>query len=96
MVCKVHKDKFPRGLPPTSMESGAPLKEDLIAYESDQKDREAFQKFHEEAVKTDFSAPACQCKLVENAHKYLSTNKIPFDEVQVACDCNKTFQLPVP
>ena len=96
MVFKACKDQFPQGLPPTSMESGAPLKEYLIKYESDQKDREAFQKFHEEVVKPDFSTLTCQCELAENASEYLSANKIPFDEAQAVCDCNETFKLPVP
>ena len=96
MTCKACKDNFLRGLPPTSMDSGVPLKEDLITCELDQKDREAFRKFHEDVVKPDFSTPACQCKLVENAYEHLGTNKIPFDEAQVAYDCGETFQLPVP
>ena len=89
MPCEACKDNFLRGLPPTSMDSGVPLKEDSIAHESDQKNKEVFRKFHEDVVKPCFSMPACQCEC-------LGTNKIPFDEVQVACDCDETFQLPVP
>ena len=43
-----------------------------------------------------FEEPLCQCTLVSPAYTYLTTNKIPFYEVEVTCEYGMTIQLPVP
>ena len=43
-----------------------------------------------------FEEPPYQYTLVSPAYTYLTTNKIPFYEVEVAYQCGTTIQLPVP
>ena len=76
MTCKAYNDNLTRGLPTTSIDSGAPLKEDLNTHESDKKNREVFRKFYEEVLKPDFSMPACKYKLIDDAYECLGNEKI--------------------
>jgi hypothetical protein len=52
-----------------------------------QKKRDTFRAFHEQVTRSDFEETPCQCTLVSPTHTYLTTNKIPFNEIEIKCEC---------
>ena len=65
-------------------------------YKVSQKERDIFHAFYKQVTQVGFEEPLYQYTLVSPAFTYLTTNKIPFHKVEVACECSMTIQLLVP
>jgi len=65
-------------------------------YKASQKERDIFQNFYKQVTQVGFEEPPCQCALVSPASACLTTNKIPFEDVEVVFEYGTIIQLPVP
>lgn len=91
---QVHNKKFPYELPSASIETGESRAEDLIYYEIVKDDRDTFREFHNTVTKLIFRIPEFQCTLTNPASACLIFNEIPFNEVEIECECSEIAQLP--
>ena len=91
---KTHDRKFPDRLPSASIAVGESRAEDAIYYETVKDDRAVLREFHNNATKPTFRIPECQCNLTNHVSSCLASNKIPFNEVEIECECGEIMQFP--
>ena len=83
-------------LPSSSMQEGQPNTCRMEEYDVSVREFKSFVKFHDDVTKSDRTHTPCQCTLMQQACTFLGEKKIPFDEVDVCCECGDSFKLPVP
>ena len=93
---KVLNKAFLNGQLPESISTRKSNRKPIELFKDAKKKRDIFQAFYEQVTRLGFEETPCQCTLVSPTYTYLTTNKIPFNEVEVKCEYHTIIQLPVP
>ena len=60
------------------------------------KEKDLVLQFYNEVTKSGYKERPYQYTLILQAYEYLAAKEIPFDKVEVYCECSTTFILSFP